>query len=106
LYTYVITRGILTPLLVPVPPRDPIDLAMLVQSAMVPAILVFLLRSVRKRGRGGREIGCCGAPLRSLLRFLSPPLADQHAQLLRRVAFVVQRVSGVVSLRGKAFLYR
>ena len=43
LYTYVITRSLLVPLLEPVPPKNPIDLVLLIQGAMVPAILVFLL---------------------------------------------------------------
>lgn len=43
LYTYVITRSLLVPLLAPVLPKHPIDIVMLVQGAMVPAILVFLL---------------------------------------------------------------
>lgn len=43
LYTYVITRSLLVPLLEPVPPKHPIDLVLLVQGAMVPSILVYLL---------------------------------------------------------------
>jgi sterol O-acyltransferase len=43
LYTYVITRSLLVPLLEPVPQRSVIDIIMLVQGAMVPAFLVFLL---------------------------------------------------------------
>lgn len=43
LYTYVIIRGILTPLLATAPPRHPIDLVLLVQSIMLPCMLVFLI---------------------------------------------------------------
>lgn len=43
LYTYVIIRSLLMPLLIPVPPRGLMDLVLLVQGAMVPSMLAFLL---------------------------------------------------------------
>jgi len=42
-YTFVLVRGLLAPLLTPVLPKHPIDIVLLVESVMVPSILIFLL---------------------------------------------------------------